>query len=77
MTYDISNEEKIKIIAEHLNTLEINKFDLKTSLSECYSSSVDRNKDIESLNSQIKEINKQQDALSQEMSTLNTELGIV
>jgi chromosome segregation ATPase len=77
MTYELSNQEKINIITEHLKTLEMNKFDLNISLSECYSSDTDRSDDINILNDQINQINKQQDALSQEMATLNLETGII
>lgn len=77
MTYEMSNEEKITVIGEHIKTLEINKFDLKVSLSECYSSSVNRNDDIKKLNFQIEEINKQQDALSREIAELSTEAGTI
>lgn len=77
MTYELSNDEKVNIIIEHLKTLETNKFDLNVSLSECYNSPDERNSDIELLNFQINAINKQQDALSQEIAELNSESGTI
>ena len=75
MTYELSIEEKVKIVTDHLKSLEINKFDLEATLTECYSSTEDRSKDVDSLNFQIEEINKQQDALAAELAGLKTEQG--
>lgn len=77
MTYELTNQEKINIIVDHLKTLEMNKFDLEVSLTECINSSEDQSDNIESLNFQIYEIKLKQDVLAKEMADLNTEEGTV
>jgi len=75
MTYQLSTEEKINIVVDHLKTLEMNKYDLQVSLIECQSSQEDQSANVESLNFQIYEINLKQDVLSKELADLNREMG--
>lgn len=74
MTYELTNEEKMAIVNQHLKNLEYNKYNLKVSLIEKESVSSLQDKSFETLINQINDIDKQQAALKFELDTLSKEM---
>lgn len=73
MAYQLTNEEKISIIDQHLKILEYNKYNLKISLLEMISGNMAKPESISDMELQIDSINKKQKALIQEIDTLTGE----
>jgi hypothetical protein len=73
MAYQLTNEEKISIIDQHLKILEYNKYNLKISLLEMISGNMAKPESISDLELQIDSINKKQKALTQELDTVTGE----
>jgi predicted nucleic acid-binding Zn-ribbon protein len=73
MAYQLTNEEKISIIDQHLKILEYNKYNLKISLLEMLAGNIAKPESISDLEIQIDSINKKQNALIQELDTLTGE----
>jgi hypothetical protein len=73
MTYELTNEEKISIIDQHLKNLEYSKYNLKISLLEMGSGNVTNPENIKNTEMQIDSINEKQKVLNQEINILNGE----
>ena len=73
MTYELTNEEKISIIDQHLKNLEYSKYNLKISLVEMGSGNVTNPENIKNTEMQIDSINEKQKVLNQEINILNGE----
>jgi len=73
MAYELTNDEKISIINQHLKNLEYSKYNLKISLLEMGSGSVTNPGNIKDVEAQIDSINDKQKALNQEIDILNGE----
>ena len=73
MTYELTNEEKISIIDQHLKNLEYSKYNLKISLLEMGSGNVTNPENIKNTEMQIDSINEKQKVLNQEINLLNGE----
>lgn len=73
MAYQLTNEEKISIIDQHLKILEYNKYNLKISLLEMISGNMAKPESISDIELQIDSMNKKQKALIQEIDTLTGE----
>jgi hypothetical protein len=73
MTYELTNEEKISIIDQHLKNLEYSKYNLKISLLEMGSGNVTNPENIKNTEMQIDSINEKQKVLNKEINILNGE----
>lgn len=71
MSAVLSNEDKISIIDSHLKNLQYSKFNLEISVIEESAKKEPGDIAIASLNSQIDDIQKQINALTQELSKLS------
>lgn len=70
MSYELSKEEKIAIIDQHLKSLEYNKYNLRISLLELSSGIPAKKESIEDLQNQITSINSKQKVLINELESL-------
>jgi hypothetical protein len=71
MTIELSKEEKISIINQHIKTLKYNKYDYQISIKEEESVETPATSRIDSLNSKIAEVDAKVVALSAEIVLLN------
>jgi prefoldin subunit 5 len=70
MTYELTNEEKISIIDQHLKNLEYNRYNLQVSILELTSETNPKQESITDIQAQIDSIVAQQTALSAEIASL-------
>lgn len=70
MTYELTNEEKISIVNQHLKNLEYSAFNLSLSVIEEQAATNPNAESISSLNSQIAEINAKKVVLLAELEEL-------
>jgi len=70
MVYELSNEEKISIIEQHLKNLEYNRYNLAISMIELNAGINPKSESIEELQSDIDSIVSQQTALAAELASL-------
>lgn len=70
MTYELSNEEKISIINQHLKNLEYSRYNLQVSQLEISVGTNRKSESIETLQNQIDSIVAQQNVLSAEIESL-------
>jgi len=70
MTYELTNEEKISIISQHLKNLEYSKYNLEVSMMELMSGLNTKQEPIEDTQAQIDSIVAQQTALNAEVASL-------
>jgi chromosome segregation ATPase len=70
MVYELTNEEKISIIDQHLKNLEYNRYNLEISLIELTSATLTKEESIENLQSEIDSLVAQQNALNTERQSL-------
>ncbi len=70
MVYELSNEEKISIIEQHLKNLEYNRYNLAVSMIELNAGTNPKSESIEELQSDIDSIVSQQTALAAELASL-------
>ena len=70
MTYELTNQEKIDIINQHLKNLEYSVFNLSLSVVEEQAAATPNTENIASLNAQISEVNAKKTALLAELSEL-------
>ena len=71
MVYELSNEEKISIIDQHLKNLEYNRYNLSISMIELTSGTLPKEESIETLQAEIDSIVAQQTALAAELASLS------
>lgn len=71
MVYELTNEEKISIIEQHLKNLEYNRYNLSVSMIELTSGSNSKGESIEDLQADIDSIVAQQAALNAEIASLS------
>lgn len=70
MTVQLTNEEKISIITQHIRNLEFNKYNLNVSLLEENALAIPNQATIDSVNLQISEANTKITALNAEIASL-------
>ena len=70
MTYELTNEEKISIISQHLKNLEYSKYNLEVSMLELTSGTNPKQESITDTQAQIDSIVAQQTALNAEVASL-------
>jgi len=70
MTYELTNEEKISIIDQHLKNLEYNRYNLEISVLELTSGTNPKQESITDIQAQIDSIIAQQTALNAEIASL-------
>lgn len=70
MTYELTNQEKIDILNQHLKNLEYSAFNLSLSVLEEEAAATPNAANIASLNSQISEVNAKKTVLLAELSEL-------
>lgn len=70
MTYELTNEEKISVVNQHLKNLEYSAFNLHLSIVEEEASSSPNAENLSSLNYQVAEINAKKTALLAELEEL-------
>jgi hypothetical protein len=71
MVYELTNEEKISIIDQHLKNLEYNRYNLEISMIELTSGTIQKQDSIENLQAEIDSIVSQQTALAAEKVSLS------
>ena len=71
MVYELTNEEKISIIDQHLKNLEYNRYNLEVSMIELTSGTIQKEESIETLQSEIDSLVLQQTALATERASLS------
>lgn len=72
MTVQLTNEEKISIITQHIRNLEFNKYNLNVSLLEENALAIPNQATIDSVNLQISEANTKITALNAEIASLQS-----
>ena len=70
MTVQLTNEEKVSIITQHIRNLEFNKYNLNVSLIEEQALAIPNQATIDSVNLQISEANTKITALNAEIASL-------
>jgi hypothetical protein len=70
MTYELTNEEKIGIVNQHIKNLELNIYNLELSLIEENAVAVPNAANVSSLNGQVAEANAKKTALLAELEDL-------
>ena len=73
MAYELTNEEKISIINQHLKNLEYSKYNLRISLLEMGSGNVTKPNNIKDVEGEIESINDKQNVLNKEIDLLTGE----
>jgi hypothetical protein len=71
MTIELSKEEKISIINQHIKTLKYNKYDYQISIKEEEAVETPSTSRVDSLNAKISEVDAKVTALSAEIVLLN------
>jgi hypothetical protein len=71
MVYELTNEEKISIIDQHLKNLEYNRYNLEISMIELTSGTNPKEESIEDLQADIDSIVAQKTALLAELASLS------
>jgi len=71
MTIELSKEEKISIINQHIKTLKYNKYDYQISIKEEEAIATPSTFRVDSLNEKISEVDAKVTALSAEIVLLN------
>lgn len=71
MTYELSKEEKIAIVNQHLKSLEYNRYNIQMSLAEENAIDAPSQVVLDSLNAQLAENTARKSVLIQELETLN------
>jgi prefoldin subunit 5 len=71
MTIELSKEEKISIINQHIKTLKYNKYDYQISIKEEEAVATPSTSRVDSLNEKITEVDAKVAALSAEIAALN------
>ena len=71
MTIELNKEEKVVIVNQHLKDLAYSAYNLELSLIEVNASSNPNQDNIDSLNSQMQDINNRKLALQSELDLLN------
>jgi hypothetical protein len=71
MTIELSKEEKVSIVNQHIKTLVYNKYDYQISIKEEQSVETPSTSRIDSLNAKIAEVDAKVVALSAEIVLLN------
>lgn len=72
MTIQLSNEEKISVINQHIRNLEFNKYNLDVSLIEENAMPIPNQATIDSINLQISEANAKISVLNAEIASLQS-----
>ena len=70
MTYELTNQEKISVVNQHLKTLEYSAFNLSLSVIEEEAATIPNAENISNLNLQIAEVNAKKTALLAELEEL-------
>lgn len=70
MTYELTDQEKIDILNQHLKNLEYSAFNLSVSVIEEEAANTPNTASITSLNTQIAEVNAKKTALLAELTEL-------
>lgn len=71
MVYELTNEEKVSIIDQHLKNLEYNRYNLEISMIELTSGTNPKGESIEDLQADIDSIVAQKTALLAELASLS------
>lgn len=71
MTYELSKEEKIAIVNQHLKSLEYNRYNIQMSLAEENAIDAPSQVVLDSLNAQLAENTARKSVLIEELETLN------
>lgn len=70
MGYELTNDEKVSIVIQHLKNLEHNKYNLEISMIEIASATFPKQESIEALQADIDSLASQQAALKAELACL-------
>ena len=70
MTIQLTNEEKVSVINQHIRNLEFNKYNLNVSLIEENAMAIPNQATVDSINLQISEANAKITALNAEIASL-------
>jgi prefoldin subunit 5 len=70
MTIELSNEEKIGIVNQHIKNLAYNKYNLQMTIAELEAVSTPSQNDIDDINAQIATVDLKISALNAELVTL-------
>ena len=70
MTYQLTNEEKINVVNQHLKNLEFSIFNLSLSIIEEEAAINPNSENISSLNAQVTDISAKKTALLAELEEL-------
>lgn len=70
MTYELTKEEKVSIIMQHLKNLEHNRYNLEISMIEITSATLLKKESVEALQNEIDSIIAQQTALNEALCSL-------
>ena len=70
MTYELTNQEKISVVNQHLKNLEYSAFNLSLSVIEEEAATIPNAENISNLNLQIAEVNAKKTALLAELEEL-------
>jgi prefoldin subunit 5 len=70
MTIELSAEEKISIVEQHIKNIAYSKYNVQVSLIEANSATVKNTESIASLNNQVSDYDKQITALQAEIDSL-------
>ena len=71
MTIELSKEEKVSIVNQHIKTLKYNKYDYQISIKEEEATETPSTSRVDSLNAKIAEVDAKVVALSAEIAALN------
>ena len=71
MTIELSKEEKVSIVNQHIKTLKYNKYDYQISIKEEEAVETPSASRVDSLNAKIADVDAKVAALSAEITALN------
>jgi hypothetical protein len=71
MTIELTNEEKIGVVEQHLKSLAFNEYNLVLSIEEAQAASAPNQTNISALNLQLDDIRAQKAALQSELANLS------
>jgi hypothetical protein len=72
MTIQLTNEEKISVITQHIRNLEFNKYNLDVSLIEENAMAIPNQATLDSIDLQLSEYNAKIIALNAEIASLQS-----
>lgn len=72
MTVQLTNEEKISVITQHIRNLEFNKYNLNVSLIEENAMAIPNQATLDSIDLQLSECNSKITALNAEIASLQS-----